>query len=151
MLDLASGSLRITMMQRYEFINHTADLGIKVSGETLSELFVNAAYAMFDILVDIAQVETAQALTVTIKGDTIEDIFFEWLRELLAKFNIHKLVFKQFKISTFDKSGLEAIVKGEKIDPGRHEFKTEIKAVTYHGLVVRKNNGLWEAQVIFDI
>jgi SHS2 domain-containing protein len=44
-----------------------------------------------------------------------------------------------------------AIAHGEKIDPGRHEIKTEIKAVTYHGLYLRQTERGWEAQVIFDV
>jgi len=37
------------------------------------------------------------------------------------------------------------------LDLSRHTLKTEIKAVTYHGLEVKKTGQGWEAQVIFDI
>jgi len=139
------------MMKRYEFINHTADIGIKVRGKTLPELFVNAAYAMFDILLDIGQVEFRHSLRIKIPGGEIEDIFVDWLRELLSRFNTEQWAFGEFDIHKIDKAGLEATCKGEKIDPERHRLKTEIKAVTYHGLKIQKNNNLWEVQVIFDI
>ncbi|MBE0477658.1 archease [Candidatus Aerophobetes bacterium] len=139
------------MMPGYEFINHTADLGIKVRGKNLSELFANAAYALFDIILDISRVKPAQSRKIKIPGGEIEDIFFEWMRELLSKFNIDALALKEFTINKLDKTGLEAIVKGEQVDASRHNLKTEIKAVTYHGLKIQKNNKLWEVQVIFDI
>jgi len=140
------------MMKRYELINHTADLRIKVKGKNLGELFANAGYAMFDIILEIERVKPQQSIGVKIPGGEIEDILVDWLRELLSKFNLDRLVFKEFDIIKIDRSsGLEAIVRGEKIEPSRHFLKTEIKAVTYHGLAVSKNNDLWEARIIFDV
>jgi len=46
---------------------------------------------------------------------------------------------------------VEAIARGEVLDPARHEIKTGIKAVTYHQLYVEESEGGWETQVIFDI
>jgi len=140
------------VMKKYEFINHTADLGIKVKGKDLAELFANAGYALFDIILeDISKIKAAQSLQINIPGGELEDIFADWMRKLLSKFDLENLGFKEFNVTKIDKSGLEAVVKGEKIDPSKHSLKTEIKAVTYHGLEVRKNNDLWEAQVIFDV
>lgn len=139
-------------MREYEFINHTADLGIKVRGETLAELFVNSAFAMFDIMMeDIRKVKSAKKVRIKIPGGEKEDLLFDWLRELLSRFNIDKLVFSRFDILKLTDEGLEAAVKGEKLDFSRHELKTELKAVTYHGLEVNKTKNNWEAQVIFDI
>ena len=139
-------------MKKYEFIDHTADLGILVKGKTLPELFSNAAYAMFDILVEnIKKVEPKKSVNIKIIGRDEEDIFFDWLRELLSKFNLEKMVFKDFNIQKIDSTGLEAIVRGEEVDISRHKLKTELKAVTYHGLELKKRGDIWEAQVIFDI
>ena len=38
-------------MRTYTLIDHTADLGIRVFGKTLEELFINAGFALFDLLV----------------------------------------------------------------------------------------------------
>lgn len=139
-------------MEKYELINHTADLGVKVKGRKLADLFSNAGYAMFDlILEEITQLRSRQSLDIKIPGGEIEDILVNWMRELLGKFNLDGLAFKQFNVERVDESGLEAVVEGEKIDPSRHSLKTEIKAVTYHGIKIHKKNNLWEAQVIFDI
>ncbi|MCD6574913.1 archease [Candidatus Aerophobetes bacterium] len=138
-------------MKKYEFINHTADIGIRVKGENLAELFSNAGYAMFDIIADISRVHPQKATDIKIPGGEIEDILIDWLRELLCRFNTDGWLFKEFNIHKLDKTGLEATCRGEKIDPSKHTLKTEIKAVTYHGVEVIKNNNLWEVQIIFDI
>ena len=46
---------------------------------------------------------------------------------------------------------LNARVMGEPITTGRHVLWREIKAITYHGLVVRQSGHHWEAEVIVDI
>jgi len=107
---------------------------------------------MFDILVEnIKKVEPKKSVNIKIIGRDEEDIFFDWLRELLSKFNLEKMVFKDFNIQKIDSTGLEAIVRGEEVDVSRHKLKTELKAVTYHGLELKKRGDIWEAQVIFDI
>lgn len=135
----------------YELIDHTADLGIKIKGETLPELFSNAAYAMFDLLLEIDKIKPEETVKIKITDGEMEDIFVDWLRKLLLKFYNDRWAFKEFNIQKLDKSGLEAEVKGEKIDPSKQNLKTELKAVTYHGLKIQKVGGLWEAQIIFDI
>jgi len=43
--------------KKYEFIEHTADLGLKAYGASIEELFVNAAEGLFDALVSPKGVE----------------------------------------------------------------------------------------------
>lgn len=138
-------------MRGYEFINHTADLGIRVSGLSLEELFENAAWAMFDLIVDLDTVEVRDEATVEIRGEEREELFADWLRDLLYRCNGDKYLLKEFKIEKISPRGLKARVKGEKLDMSRHSLRREIKAVTYHDLEIRKLNHHWQAQIIFDI
>ncbi|PIY31790.1 MAG: hypothetical protein COZ07_08035, partial [Candidatus Infernicultor aquiphilus] len=48
---------------------------------------------------------------------------------------------------------IKAEVGGTKINHLSIRIKREVKAVTYHGLEIKKDeeSGLWSAQVIFDI
>jgi len=138
-------------MFSYEFINHTADLGIKVRGFSLKKLFENAAKAMFDLIVDLDTVETRDQMAIEIKGGELEELLADWLRDLLYRYNGDKYLLKEFKIEKISPEGLKARVRGEKLDMSRHSLKREIKAVTYHDLEIRKLNHEWQAQIIFDI
>ncbi len=138
-------------MKKYEFINHTADLGIRVWGESIQELFKNAAYSMFDIMADLNRVELKKTMKVRIEKEELDELLADWLRNLLYKFNGDRYLLKEFKVETIDTQGLKAKVKGEKMDLSRHHLKREIKAVTYHGLEVKKIDRRWEARIIFDV
>jgi len=138
-------------MGQYEFINHTADLGIKVRGFSLKKLFENAARAMFDLIVDLDTVKKRNQMTIEIKGGELEELLADWLRDILYRCNGDKYLLKEFKIEKISPEGLKARVRGEKLDMSRHTLRREIKAVTYHDLEIRKLNHEWQAQIIFDI
>ena len=138
-------------MGQYEFINHTADIGIRVRGLSLKELFENAARAMFDLIVDLDTVKTRNRMAIEIRGEQLEELLADWLRDLLYRCNGDKYLLKEFKIEKINLGCLKARVRGEKLDMSRHSLKREIKAVTYHDLEIRKLNQQWQAQIIFDI
>jgi len=139
------------MKKKYKFINHTADVGIKVWGESLESLFENAAYSMFDILTELDKVKVKESLGVEIEGKKTDELLVDWLRNLLYKFNGEGYLLREFNIEEISKKGLKAKARGEKLNLSRHTLKTEIKAVTYHGLEVKKAVQGWEAQIIFDV
>jgi len=138
-------------MKKYKFINHTADIGIKIWGESLKELFKNAAYALFDIIAELNKVKVENFIEVKIEGEKIDELLADWLRDLLYKFNGEGYLLKKFKVEEVSEKGLKAEVGGEKLDLARHSLKREVKAVTYHGLTVKRRDKRWEAQVIFDV
>ena len=45
-------------MKPYEFFEHTADIGVSVSGATLAELFEDAARAMYEAMGNCRRQET---------------------------------------------------------------------------------------------
>ena len=139
------------MIKKYELINHTADMGIKVWGESLQNLFTNAAYSMFDIMGELDKVKERNLIKIEIGPEELEELLADWLRNLLCRFNGEGYLLREFQIEEISKKGLKAKVKGEKLDLSRHTLKTEIKAITYHGLEVKKTSQGWEAQVIFDV
>ncbi len=138
-------------MKKYEEILHTSDIGIKVYGRTKKELFKNAAEGMFDLIVEKKGIEPKKIVRFNIKAPDIKELFVYWLRELLYQYSARAIVFKKIVISDFKDTRITASVSGEKFDPKRHVFKNDIKAVTYHGLEIKKVKNGWQTQVIFDV
>ena len=141
----------------YELIEHTADIGIRVKGNNLEELFKNTALAMFDIIAERKSKSPdagrqAQRITSHIikqEAETLEELFINWLNELLSLSAAKSLIFSDFKINRLDDKNLEAVVSGE--GSANFKFNTEIKAATYHQLKLEERDGVWTAEVIFDV
>lgn len=138
-------------MKRYETFDHTADLGIRIFGRTYEEFMANAAYALFDLLTDLDRVEKTLSREIQVEAADREELLIRWLSELLFLYESQGYLFKKIHFSHLDQTSLQAIAHGEIRDSSRHEFKTEIKAVTYHQVEIKENNGSWEGRVIFDL
>ena len=138
-------------MKKYKLIDHTADIGIEFWGKTKKELFENAVEAMFDLIVDLTGINNVNVKVVTAKGADAEDLLVNFLREALYLFNGKKWIIKQCKLLEMKSGQIVAQLQGEPYDSDKHQLKTEIKAVTYHGLSIEKKAQGWKAKVIFDI
>jgi SHS2 domain-containing protein len=139
------------MVKRFEILDHTADIGIIIHGENLKALFENAGEAFFHLITDLKKVNRRVERNVKIKGESLDRLMVDWLSELLYLHDVENLLFKEFKVDSVGEDGLKATVKGEPFQEGVHAIKTEVKAVTYHQIEVRQENGGWRAQVILDL
>ena len=135
----------------YREIPHTADLAIEVRGGSVEELFEKAGRSLYALMVDTTGIRELEEVMVEAEGETTEELLVEWLSQLLKLFNLSEFVGKRIRISRFERRGLRALVWGERFDPRRHDFYTEIKGVTFHGLSVVQEAEEWKAQVIFDV
>ncbi len=135
----------------HELFEHTADLGLRATAPDLNALFAEmAACLVVAMIEDPASVRPAQDVRIELAGDDREFLLFDWLKELLLRFDTDRVLFAAFDVSVSD-SGLTATAKGEEYDPSRHVFAHEVKAITYHELKVEKTADGWLAEVIVDI
>jgi SHS2 domain-containing protein len=135
----------------YEYFDHTADLGIRVRAPDVNALFADAGVALFGAVVDdLDTVRHEQRIDVEIAGTDLDYLLFDWLRELLFRFDAEHLLFSRFE-AIVGEGELNGSAWGEPIDPARHVLSHEVKAITYHGLRVEREGNGWIAEVIVDI
>jgi SHS2 domain-containing protein len=135
----------------YETFEHTADLGLRVRAPDIDTLFAEAGLALFSAIVeDVATVEPRQRCDIQLAGDEREFLLFDWLKELLYRFDAEHWLFCRFEVHVSD-TGLIATAWGEPLDRARHELNHEVKAITYHGLRAEPTADGWLAEVIVDI
>jgi SHS2 domain-containing protein len=135
----------------FEVFDHTADLGLRVRSPDLNELFADAGRALLSVLVSNPEsIEPRETVRFEVPGRELEYLFFDWLDELLLLFESKRFLAREFE-TVVNESGLIASVRGETYDPERHPLAHEVKAVTYHGLMVEQAPDGWRAEVILDI
>ncbi len=132
-------------------IDHTADLGIEVEGDTVQELFRRAGLALFSLMVSPEGVGAKENREVSIEAEGWEDLLHDWLSRLLYVFLLDGFIAQTIEVTEITADRVQARLVGEKLDFDRHDFYTEIKAVTYHQLSVTCKDGLWQARIIFDV
>ncbi len=129
-------------------LDHAADVMVRCKGKDLEECFENAAYAMFDQIVDATRIEHTLTREIEISANDDEERLYSFLSELLFIMDCDSLVFNDFKVSIINDK-VRCIAKGEPLDIRKHHARSEIKAVTYHMLSVDRNEP--SVTVIFDV
>jgi SHS2 domain-containing protein len=139
-------------MKPYEYFEHTADVKFRAYGKTPDEMLSNAALALFNSMINTATVQPKETWKVKLSGQDLEQLAYDWLSELIFLFETEFAVFSTFDVELHQNGDwrLEAAIGGEKIDPSRHAFDNEVKAVTLHQFEVKKND-LWCIQVVLDV
>jgi SHS2 domain-containing protein len=133
---------------RFEEIEHTADVALRVHGKDLKELLKNAALGMADFISEekfLSEDYTEEL--VEIRADDAEGLLVEWLSELAFLVEVKSFIFQRVEILTFSETYLKASAYGKIA----RELKVHIKAVTYHNLKIVETENGFEATVVFDI
>ena len=134
----------------FEFIEHTADVGIMAYGADVKEAFANAARGMFSLIVDSGSIRETECRDIEVTAPDIESLLVTWLNELIYLFDTENMLFSRFDITELDVDRLIARAYGEPVDDTTHKLKTGIKAATYHMVEVDRSQG-GRVRVLFDI
>jgi protein archease len=129
---------------------HTGDVGIEVYAPTRCELFRRAIVALCSLLVEPASVSEIEQREISIAADADGDLMHDLLTELLGLFSADGFIWREASVKEGDRS-LEVTLRGEPFNPNRNEFRGEIKAVTYHQLMVEESAEGWRPRIIFDV
>lgn len=139
----------------YRFLDHTADVGVKIRAASLEGVFAEALAAFTDTVTARRRVGTGLSQAFELTGPDAEILLVDWLGELLYAFEVGRRLFHDAEVRLQPGDGglaLTAVARGEAWDPRRHPVKVLVKGVTYHALeVARRGEGDWSARVIFDI
>jgi SHS2 domain-containing protein len=140
-------------MDTFEFIEHTADIGIRVKAKTLEELFSFSAKSLFFIVIGDVSSKCHVTREIELEAGTIEDLLVVWLNELLSLFYTYGffpsnpvIYIKQNPVKS-----LRAKIKGFRLNPYSMRLKQEVKAATYHNLKITKNSKGYVGEIIFDV
>jgi SHS2 domain-containing protein len=136
-------------------LEHTADLGIEVDAASLEGLFADAARGLLETITDASTVALHDTVELRLAAAALDLLLVEWLEELLFRFDASGELWAEHALRLDEVASggwsLRATSRGEPYAPGRHPLRTQVKAITYHGLEVRRDGETWRARVIFDL
>jgi SHS2 domain-containing protein len=141
--------------EKFEFLEHTADVYIAAHGKTLTEAFENAALAMFEVMTDTDKVNQVEEDTVEVEAEDEYALLYTWLETLLVKFETKNMLFSKFHISSFEENNdgfkIKATIWGENFKPEKHIQKVAVKAATYHRMEIIQEEEKSTLEFILDI
>ncbi|KAL4216993.1 Protein archease [Mactra antiquata] len=140
---------------KYEYLDHTADVQLHSWGEDLKEAFEQVVVAMFNYMTtDFSTVEMLDEQTVEAEGEDLESLLFHFMDEWLFIFSAEPFfIAKKIVITEFDTENfkIKSIGYGEEFDITKHPQGTEVKAITYSNMQIYDEENRHEVFVIIDI
>lgn len=145
-----------SLKDKYEFLDHTADVQIHAWGDSLKETFENAAIAMTAYITDINKIEVVKKELIEVDAEDVNGLLYRFLDEVLYLFNAEPyLLSKRVRILEFKASSDEFRIKaecyGDTFSLDKHSQGTEIKAITYSAMRITDKPDLHEVYFIVDI
>lgn len=137
-------------MKSYEYFEATADIGLKAYGKDMNEAFENAGLAIFNIISDTSGIDALREIEFEVTSEDEVSLLYDYLEELLFYHEIEFMLFSEFHVKIDENIHLKAKIIGEEINWDKHERKSEIKAITFHKMDVRKTDQV-EVQAIVDL
>jgi SHS2 domain-containing protein len=165
----------------FALFGHSGDIGVRLAGRTLDDLFREAAAAFTEAITDPTRIEPRRSVSLALESPAPDLLLIDWLSEILYRFEVEQFLVADARVflervgsssevrcPESDVEGpdpgrrrsnappatawrLQATLSGEPFDRERHAIKVLIKAVTYHALEVREEADGWHATVVFDI
>jgi SHS2 domain-containing protein len=140
------------------------DAVIEAYGPTLEAAFENAAMALCDTMIDLKLVVPRNEFKFSAKGNDLYSLLFDWLDQVMLLLVADRIAMSQFSVNIKQNNNknndndddgvgylLEGTAKGEPLDLDRHHYKVEIKAVTYHEMEIKQENGIFIARFLLDL
>lgn len=135
----------------YREIDHTADLGFDLWADSIPGLFEEAVLALSEVCYERTAVLWAEERTLEVRGTDPEEQLVRWLQETYMQLESDLWLTAAATNVVVKGEMVKGTLHGEPIDPARHTLHSEIKAITYHGLKIVHEHGLWRTTVVVDV
>lgn len=141
---------------RFEYFEHTADVGVRGFGATPEEAFAGAAQALFSLVhEDLDHLGQVTEVSVRCEAPGLEELLVAFLNELISLSDSRRLVLGRFEVHIeTPRPGLARLTGrawGEAYDASRHRSTVEPKGATFTALRVARETQRWVAQCVVDV
>jgi len=130
----------------------SADFIFKATAESISELFEACAYASMLAITDPESVDARKFIDIEVSASDLNELLYNFISEIIYLKDTEKMFFSKFDV-IIDEAECKMIARvgGETIDFARHIIKTDVKAVTFHELDIKKSKNEFNVKMILDL
>src|SRR5690349_21367821 len=116
----------------FQLLDHTSVVGILARGVNREDALIETSRGLTRIIANPAHFGPLEERYFKAPGSDDAAQVINWLNEILFFFDTEGMVFVEFSIDSWTTSEIVGRARGERFDVDRHEFRTAVKAATYH-------------------
>ncbi len=141
----------------YEFLDHTADLKIKIEESSLDEAFKTAALAIKQAMAE--NIEVSQKITriVSVEGKDLQDLLYNFMEEFIFLLDADDFILADIIDLEVNKDEekniwtLSSTISGD--NASNYRFSNDVKAITFNEMKIQedKENNKVVIQFVLDV
>jgi SHS2 domain-containing protein len=135
----------------FELLDHPSDVGILARGRTREEALVEVSRGLTSIIVNTDGLGLTEERELLANGPDEAAQIVNWLNEILFFFDTETVAFVEFQILSWTAEGIVGRARGAFFDFSKFEFRTAVKAATYHQFESHATAEGWEIRVFVDV
>ncbi len=135
-------------MEKFKFLEHTADIKFQAFGKTLEVAFKNSALALSKSIYG-EKIKGNIKKKIKAKGKDNERLLYDFLEELLILFDSENFLITDIKKIKIKDGKLDAEIIGASSE--NLEIDNHIKSVTYNEMFVKREKDKYIIQVVLDV
>ena len=156
------------LKKAFEYFEATADVGFYAYGESLKEAYENAGLAMFNVISDTRKIGQNESRHIEVVSEDLVSLLYDYLEELLFLQDTEFLLFSRFDVEIYKLCERDVEVSNDELDNGEsvrlicdafgeeinwdiHPRGSEVKAITFHLMDVKKEDGIFILSAILDL
>jgi protein archease len=138
----------------FRYIDHVSDAMVEAYGRTIGEAFAHSARALLNLVCNVSKVDPDKIVTIETTGFDRKSLLYNWLEKVLLVLLIDNIILAKFEVKIKrrkDKYYLFSTCKGDDFLRQKHEYKVEVKAITYHGMKITNKKGKVIIRFLVDL
>ena len=136
------------MEKGFEFLEHEADIKIRVCGRTLQEIFEKSVSAVSEYVSEGKKIESKKAITAEVVGNDSESLLYNFIDEIIYLIDAENFIPSKCSVMLRG-NNLKAVFYGDYAS--NYSSLKHIKAATYSEMSVGKKGDGWEAVFVIDV
>jgi len=128
----------------FEYLDHTADIIVHAKGKDLKEAFEQAALGFYQVITNLEQITPKEEIKFTIESEDIQSLLYDFIDQLIFLIDTKYFISNSIEVLKLEhineeKYFLDVKLHVEEFQIGKHEQKTEVKAMTYSFMKIGEN------------
>ena len=131
-------------------VDHSGDVGLEIWGASERELLEHATTGLCGLMT-WSRVEPVSTRTIEVRADNLTDLLVDWLSAVILSASTHAELYARATVERAEQGIATGVLHAAPLDPARHDLRFDVKAATYHDVLVEQTPAGYHARVIFDL
>jgi SHS2 domain-containing protein len=133
----------------YSFLDHTADVKFRATGKSMSEMYLSAASALFDVIRGDIKILDQKRIEVEVEGKDQEVLLYNFLEEFLYLLDAKDFLVSEIQDLKIEDNKISFVAVGD--DAENYKFTNDVKAITFNEMKIGEVEGNYFCNVVLDV